>query len=75
MGEDAFPRQWGFCFALFAILPKMLPSFFQFIVLLKNYVEKAKLFLHTFLSWSSNITHAALKGDIQCNFVRLTAGD
>jgi hypothetical protein len=27
MGEDAFPRQWGFYFAVFAILPKMLLSF------------------------------------------------
>jgi hypothetical protein len=48
MGEDACPRQWGFYFAVFAILPKTDRHFFHPIVLLKNYVEKVKFFLHTF---------------------------
>lgn len=48
MGEDAFPRQWGFYFALFAIPAKMLPPLFHPLILLKNYVEKVKIFLHTF---------------------------
>jgi hypothetical protein len=36
MGEDAFPHQWGFYFAVFAILLKMLPPFFS----PQSFVEK-----------------------------------
>jgi hypothetical protein len=36
MGEDTCPRQWGFYFAVFAILAKMLPPFFP----AHSFVEK-----------------------------------